>query len=544
MKTKLIGIILCILTSAFFHLSIQAQTWSWGKNVASQSYSTTFAKLAKGIDGSYFIADTYVDTVILGSQTLKAVNQDFYITKHDSSGNLVWSISDKGLPTGSNPSSFQTALASINADKSGNVFALGNYGYTLSTLKNVFITKYNSSGVRQWQAWAESASLVASAGMCTDDSGNVYVTGHTSNTITFYNKDGTQRPNNVIVTSGTEFLAKYNSSGVFQWVKDYSANTWPTRAYSLTTTIDGILLCGYTDGNGTVTFGNSITVVVSTSKKAAFVVKYDFNGLAKWSLKAEGTDRPFIALAVDNNSNIIMCGKLNEGSIGSYATSSVVSMGFIAKANSSGAVQWAYFDENSSFKYSQRVGIATNNSNILVVGNWYNNGFIVVQRFDNSGNYQAVDSASNDVHSNIKANDFITTSTGSFILTGSYCSTLKKGSVNITTQCGIGKGNIFVAKILPVGGTTTSIKKIDKDFVKLIISPNPSDGKFEIQLQDLQNPAGHCSIEIYNILGEKLYQSYLEEKSTIDLTSQKDGIYFVHLKSGNESFIQKISIRH
>ena len=67
------------------------------------------------------------------------------------------------------------------------------------------------------------------------------------------------------------------------------------------------------------------------------------------------------------------------------------------------------------------------------------------------------------------------------------------------------------------------------------IAPNPSTGKFTIQLgeeDDLQNKNYH--LEIYNTLGERVFQSAISNpQSAIDLSNKSKGIYFIKIQSGD-----------
>ena len=66
----------------------------------------------------------------------------------------------------------------------------------------------------------------------------------------------------------------------------------------------------------------------------------------------------------------------------------------------------------------------------------------------------------------------------------------------------------------------------------IIIYPNPSNGKFNIKNDELQMTK--YKIEIYNVLGEKIYFSLINSgKSEIDLTQQYSGIYFYRVVSEN-----------
>ena len=70
------------------------------------------------------------------------------------------------------------------------------------------------------------------------------------------------------------------------------------------------------------------------------------------------------------------------------------------------------------------------------------------------------------------------------------------------------------------------------------IFPNPNNGKFTLQLSNY--PGGSVNIDIYNVLGEKVYSSYLPQTpkwafNKIDLSNEARGIYFYRLiKFGGE----------
>ena len=74
---------------------------------------------------------------------------------------------------------------------------------------------------------------------------------------------------------------------------------------------------------------------------------------------------------------------------------------------------------------------------------------------------------------------------------------------------------------------------------KLVIYPNPCGGKFFIEMESPLSSDNR--LEIFNILGKKVYQAKLtSEKSTIDLSEQPSGVYIARIFSGNKSYIEKI----
>lgn len=75
--------------------------------------------------------------------------------------------------------------------------------------------------------------------------------------------------------------------------------------------------------------------------------------------------------------------------------------------------------------------------------------------------------------------------------------------------------------------------------------PNPSEGKFQIDLSNLQFTK-HSEIEIYNEYGEKTHTIYNLTHQTsdeIDLSNFPKGIYFIKIYDGTENYTGKIVIQ-
>ncbi len=74
----------------------------------------------------------------------------------------------------------------------------------------------------------------------------------------------------------------------------------------------------------------------------------------------------------------------------------------------------------------------------------------------------------------------------------------------------------------------------------ITVYPNPSNGKFNISFdQSVKN-----DISIYNMLGEKIYQSAITNpKSEIDLSNQAKGVYFINFYYGQTILTKKIVIQ-
>jgi hypothetical protein len=84
----------------------------------------------------------------------------------------------------------------------------------------------------------------------------------------------------------------------------------------------------------------------------------------------------------------------------------------------------------------------------------------------------------------------------------------------------------------------TDVPGIRQGSFNVDIYPNPSNGLFTIQTDQ-----SDLTIEVYNLMGERVYHSGLDKKITaIDLTAQPAGVYFVHMLSGNGNIVKKVII--
>jgi len=88
---------------------------------------------------------------------------------------------------------------------------------------------------------------------------------------------------------------------------------------------------------------------------------------------------------------------------------------------------------------------------------------------------------------------------------------------------------------LPVTGVDGAIEISDD----VCIYPNPSRGKFTITFAGMDN-----SIEVYNLLGVKIYTAQLMQQTTkeIDLSDAPKGVYLVKINTGKEIYKSKLVI--
>lgn len=83
---------------------------------------------------------------------------------------------------------------------------------------------------------------------------------------------------------------------------------------------------------------------------------------------------------------------------------------------------------------------------------------------------------------------------------------------------------------------TNSINNLKTSIGEITLFPNPNNGQFTIQSS---MESGKLSVEIYNMLGEKVYSQFNIQNPafSIDLSSQPNGIYLYRVSSTDESLV-------
>lgn len=161
---------------------------------------------------------------------------DMFVAKYNSSGHLQWS---RQLGT----TSFDVGRACAT-DGNGNVYVAGEteagidgngYGGTSTDL---FVTKYNALGEKQWTRQLGTSVEERVRGVAADFEGSVYVAGFTLSGL----------DDNVAAGGYDVFLTKYSPMGVKQWTRQIGT-TATDRCLGASSDSDGnIYLVGDTNG--------------------------------------------------------------------------------------------------------------------------------------------------------------------------------------------------------------------------------------------------------------------------------------------------------
>ncbi|WP_000773756.1 SBBP repeat-containing protein [Leptospira interrogans] len=248
--------------------------------------------------------------------------QDLFVTKYDGSGNKQWTrlLGVAGATTQAN---------GISRDIFNNLhvsgYTLGNLdGQALSGIQDLFVTKYDTGGNKQWTRLLGVAGQITQGnGVAFDSSGNIYLTGRTSG-----NLDGQ-------ALSGIQdlFVTKYDTGGNKQWTRLLGVAGVSTTAYGITSDSLGNV---YTTG---VTSGNLDGQALSGTQDL-FVTKYDTGGNKQWTrlLGVAGQITQANGIASDSSGNTYLTGR-TSGSLDGQILSGTQDL-FVTKYDTGGNKQW------------------------------------------------------------------------------------------------------------------------------------------------------------------------------------------------------------
>ena len=327
------------------------QSGTWGGTVLMGTASTDRGHgVAVDSSGNIYVAGYTAGA--LDGETNSGGN-DIYLTKYDASGARQWT---RLSGTAGGDESGWAAVAVYGSD------SIYVTGYTSGALdgeisaggSDIFLMKYNSSGTKQWTRLLGTASSDVGWGVAVDGSGNVYVAGTTEGDL-----DGQTHSGGTYDT----FLTKYNSSGTKQWTRLLGNGT---ETYAYTVAVDGsgnALVAGHTRG----TFDSESNVGMMD----IYVAKYNSSGTRQW-VRMLGSARFDYCYGVgtDTSGNVYISGAA-YGDFDGLANSDGTWMSedvFVAKFDSSGTKQWSRFFGTATNDVAS--GLAVDGSgNVYVTGN-------------------------------------------------------------------------------------------------------------------------------------------------------------------------------
>ncbi len=540
----------------FINANIPAQppNWEWAKNAGHTNTPTNQSVSTDAFGNVYVAGNFFSTTIVFGNDTLINLTNpdtahlvsDIFITKYDSSGNVLWAKSAIG--PGSN-------ATSICTDALGDFYVTGYFsdslifGNTVLTnnhSESVFTAKFNSSGNVIWAKTTVTTSNNCSFNMgrsiSTDFSGNVYITGYFSNANIIFDSI-------ILINSGTTscnwdfFIAKYDSAGGIIWAKN-AGGYYNELGQSINAdALGNIYVTGFFS-NSDITFGNiTLTPAINAN---CFIVKYDSTGGVVWANSIVG-DISDCSLNIDISGTIYLTGGFSGTAV--FGNDTLIDRStigrsniFIAKYSSYGTPIWGKCVGGTNYDAGQSICTDTR-GNIYATGYFASSSIVFgndslinsanaggadvfVVKYDSTGATlwtKSIGGPNWKMGQSISANTF-----GDVYITGSFgYPEINFGNITLTSSNGL--FDFYIAKL--GNQYTTDIATENISYAHITVFPNPSTGTF-----NFTGLTPGSTIQIYNVLGEIIYNETANNESyRVSLNDQTKGIYFYRVSdNGND----------
>ncbi len=522
--TSLLSLLFMLLSIS----GIQAQTWDWARSINGAEQNIGYS-MSKDGAGNIYLAGSFSVTSRFGAagDTITAKGQeDMYIAKYSSTGNLLWVKTGGGMET-------DRAL-SVSAIPGGGCYITGYITGTVvwgtDTLDggfggNVFVAKYDANGVNQWIRTTSSLYTNYGRGITVLADGGCAVTGYFMQSADF----GSQTISHTGAFSGGEsdlFIARYDGQGNLVWVKGAGGNRSYCNGNSISTDGNGNI---YLTGSFSLTaMFDNLPLTAATSiaglsgEDDIFVAKYSSSGVIQWVKHAGGGGDPNFthcpdigySIVTDSGGNSYVSG-LIYGSV-MFDGISLQSAGnrdaFVAKYNTSGDVVWAKLIGGPGEDYSPAISMDA--ANRIYVGGEFTQSFTLGSLLVSQGSLDAFLAAFTSDGGLLWALSLggqstehcmgIDADANGIHVAGMFSSTsLQLGSTTLYNTPNVQQGysDVFFGKITPPADPT-SIEGLSVTTGDIRLFPNPvKDRLYFLPAEELR-----LEIEIVDATGRKVYE--------------------------------------
>jgi hypothetical protein len=532
MKIKLPVFLIPFVFSFQFSL---AQAYQWAVGEGGGNEDRAFG-IASDRAGNVFVTGQIRSTAFFDTISLTSAGvEDVFLAKYDSSGLLQWAKRYGGT-------SIDIGY-DVVADDSGNCYVAGVF-YGTAQFESfmlqssgtgdaeIFIMKVNSAGALQWVKTAGSTGYDLARGLAISQN-RLYVTGVFSSTASF---------DTISVTStGLQdvFLAAYDLSGNVQWAIHGGGAGYDVGYGAAADSSGNAYVTGYFQGQAV--FGNDTVINSSNVYIDMFVFKADSTGNVQWVRRggATGDDDAGRSIAADSAGNVYVAGEVRaSGNFDSipYANAGIAQI-FVAKYNSAGSIQYLSTAGGAGGDYAY--GIAANAGNVFITG-----------LFNGIAQFGAVTLSSAGI------NDIYLARLDA--ATGTFLQAIRAGgtgddagrAVDIYTGTTVVQAGDFEhspSTFIPFALTTNGAHdiftaRIDFSIITAVtrltsahtiaVYPNPSNRLVYFSLPQAGN---HTVIEIYSSTGSCIEKVQAGTGITaVDVSHLPSGIYFYQIKSNGK----------
>lgn len=535
----------CVIVTALLitiNCFSQAMNWAWAKRAGGSGYDSPNNIGTDASGNVYVVGQFSADTISFGiTDLLNLGDFDIFLVKYSPSGNVIWA-----KRAGGNNRELAYGIA---IDVNSNIYITGYFRGPSSTFDtitltnpsnyftDIFLAKYDSSGNVIWAKSFGGTDEDEDFAVTTDGNSNVYLTGYFKSPSIVVGND------TLILSNGSVFVAKFDSSGNEIWVKQLVAND--TR--SIATDVSGNIYIAGTFGNAGATIGT--VNLTSSGQGDVFFAKLNSMGNIIWAKSAGGSSYDYATkIVVDNNNNIIIGGYFQSPTI-TFGTSILTNVNPSTVAGGQGNIFLVKYDTLGSLFWAKSAGgmywdglnsMATDAMNNIYLTGYYNapsvtfstitltspNLNLFVAAYDSIGNViWAKSQGGTDIESGL---GICTDANQNVYVCGFFNSpSIAFGSDTLFNLYSVVSGNnpdLFIAKLT----STTGINELTVEDNGITISPNPFTSQTTITFSSEQK---NTTLKVMDVVGKDILKQVMNDTktATLDMSGYAKGIYFVEI---------------
>lgn len=476
-------------------------------------------------------------------------DNDLFITKYDTLGNLLWEVIIEGeahptdLKTDSNGDLIITGSFwnSIDFDP-----GFGSCVFTANVCPDIFWLKLDSLGQYIWAKKVGADYIYEnSSEMDIDSMGNIYTTGSFYGTVDFdpdtssvYNLTSYSDENDV-------FIIKLDANGAFMWAHSLGSYA---NDYSTSITIDkeeNLYISGQFSGLVDFDPGPAVHQLNGLSQSFhGFILKLTSTGEFIWvhELKVYEINE----ISTDNSNNVYLTGlfqgevDFDPGTNSFFLESIDRNNAFLSKLDADGNFIWAKQILSNEFSNGKDIQVDSLN-NLYLSGEWNgvtdlnpglttdgileNNGndnsFLI--KLDENGNYKWGTPITSTVFQSTDVS-----SNGTIYLMGYYDGTVDFDPQNTVYELTSSSATYFLCRLIQGDIPENQVNTIDlaEKNGDLLLYPNPFSENLYIVTSEISD------LCIRDLFGNTLYSSKITQGiNTVNLKDITTGIYFVDITS-------------
>jgi len=438
-------------------------------------------------DGGYIIGGT--------TNSFGAGNKDIFLTKTDSTGNLIWSKTFGGSADEYFGANIYGGESCLNQTSDGGYVIAGTTESFGAGSSDIYLIKTNALGDTLWTKTFGGVDEEFGYAVQQTTDGGYIISGSTLSFISFFRQ---------------VFLLKTDSTGTLTWTQSIGV-AYGEEGFSVQQTTDGgYVVAGYISG--------------FTGGRIICLFRFDSNGNVLWVNSYGGIEGDCVRQTADGG--FIICGLTSGSSLNDIA---------LIKTDGTGAVQWSksfggptYFDGSLSVRQ-------TTDNGFIIAGETQSfgegNGDVYLIKTDslgNSGCNQANVPTFPILHTETVIPHTPVTVSGGIIMTPSF-----------SVSSGAAVGTLCLMTEVPT--PTLSLQKS-----VFSIFPNPVINTASISFSLIQSQ--NISMKIFDVSGrllstlaEKIFEAG-ENKLVWSAADVNVGIYFLQFQSAENLQTEKLLV--